>query len=163
MPTPVPEPPMRLPSAQTPTAHSATDPSPRHPVEIALTRRGFAPIQVNLTECLLSDIAETAASFAYRPSRFHNAIYFHLADLDLYPDSLKSTHTNALTTIFPNREILRTEPGAAIHTEPRWPKASDASDCVAVKARKRSDSSATARFRNAKLGQKIRTGRREGF
>ena len=27
--------------------------------------------------------------------RFHNAIYFHLADLDLYPDSLKSTHTNA--------------------------------------------------------------------
>jgi hypothetical protein len=25
--------------------------------------------------------------------RFHNAIYFHLADLDLYPDSLKSTHT----------------------------------------------------------------------
>ncbi len=26
--------------------------------------------------------------------RFHNAIYFHLADLDLYPNSLKSTHTN---------------------------------------------------------------------
>jgi len=26
---------------------------------------------------------------------FHNAIYFHLADLDLYPDSLRSTHTNA--------------------------------------------------------------------
>jgi transposase len=27
--------------------------------------------------------------------RFHNAIYFHLAGLDLYPDALKSTHTNA--------------------------------------------------------------------
>ena len=27
--------------------------------------------------------------------RFHNAIYFHLADLDLYPESLRSTHTNA--------------------------------------------------------------------
>jgi hypothetical protein len=27
--------------------------------------------------------------------RFHNAIYFHLADLDLYPDSLQSTHTKA--------------------------------------------------------------------
>jgi transposase len=27
--------------------------------------------------------------------RFHNAIYFHLAGLDLYPDTLKSTHTNA--------------------------------------------------------------------
>ena len=27
--------------------------------------------------------------------RFHNAIYFHLADLDLYPDALKSTHTKA--------------------------------------------------------------------
>ena len=27
--------------------------------------------------------------------RFHNAIYFHLADLDLYPHSLRSTHTNA--------------------------------------------------------------------
>ncbi len=26
--------------------------------------------------------------------RFHNAIYFHLADLDLYPNSLNSTHTN---------------------------------------------------------------------
>ena len=26
-------------------------------------------------------------------SRFHNAIYFHLGDLDLYPISLKSTHT----------------------------------------------------------------------
>ncbi|MEO1935288.1 MAG: ISL3 family transposase [Myxococcales bacterium] len=27
--------------------------------------------------------------------RFHNAIYFHLAGLDLYPESLKSTHTKA--------------------------------------------------------------------
>jgi len=27
--------------------------------------------------------------------RFHNAIYFHLAGLDLYPKSLKSTHTKA--------------------------------------------------------------------
>jgi transposase len=27
--------------------------------------------------------------------RFHNAIYFHPADLDLYPDALKSTHTKA--------------------------------------------------------------------
>jgi transposase len=27
--------------------------------------------------------------------RFHNAIYFHLGDLDLYPDSLNSTHTNS--------------------------------------------------------------------
>ena len=27
--------------------------------------------------------------------RFHNAIYFHLADLDLYPDALQSTHTKA--------------------------------------------------------------------
>jgi transposase len=27
--------------------------------------------------------------------RFHSAIYFHLADLDLYPDALKSTHTKA--------------------------------------------------------------------
>ena len=27
--------------------------------------------------------------------RFHNAIYFHLADLDLYPHSLQSTHTKA--------------------------------------------------------------------
>ena len=26
-------------------------------------------------------------------SRFHNAIYFHLGDLDLYPISLKSAHT----------------------------------------------------------------------
>ena len=26
---------------------------------------------------------------------FHNSIYFHLADLDLYPDSLQSTHTKA--------------------------------------------------------------------
>ena len=25
--------------------------------------------------------------------RFHNAIYFHLADLDLSPDPLRSTHT----------------------------------------------------------------------
>jgi hypothetical protein len=28
---------------------------------------------------------------------FCNAIYFHLAGLDLYPDSLKSTHTRAFT------------------------------------------------------------------
>ncbi len=27
--------------------------------------------------------------------RFHNAIYFHLGGLDLYPDSLNSTHTEA--------------------------------------------------------------------
>ncbi len=27
--------------------------------------------------------------------RFHSAIYFHLADLDLYPDCLQSTHTKA--------------------------------------------------------------------
>jgi transposase len=27
--------------------------------------------------------------------RFHDAIYFHLADLDLYPDTLKSTHTKS--------------------------------------------------------------------
>jgi transposase len=27
--------------------------------------------------------------------RFHNAIYFHLGDLNLYPDSLESTHTKA--------------------------------------------------------------------
>ena len=27
--------------------------------------------------------------------RFHNAIYFHLADLDLYPEALKSTHTKS--------------------------------------------------------------------
>ncbi len=27
--------------------------------------------------------------------RFHLAIYFHLADLNLYPDSLQSTHTKA--------------------------------------------------------------------
>ena len=27
--------------------------------------------------------------------RFHNAIYFHLGGLDLYPDALQSTHTNA--------------------------------------------------------------------
>jgi transposase len=27
--------------------------------------------------------------------RFHNAIYFHLGRLDLYPDALNSTHTNA--------------------------------------------------------------------
>jgi hypothetical protein len=27
--------------------------------------------------------------------RFHNAIYFHLADLNLYPDSLQSTPTKA--------------------------------------------------------------------
>lgn len=27
--------------------------------------------------------------------RFHNAIYFHLGGLDLYPDSLNSTHTKA--------------------------------------------------------------------
>jgi transposase len=27
--------------------------------------------------------------------RFHNAIYFHLADLDLYPDSLQSNYTKA--------------------------------------------------------------------
>jgi transposase len=27
--------------------------------------------------------------------RFHNAIYFHLGDLNLYPDSLKSAHTTA--------------------------------------------------------------------
>jgi transposase len=27
--------------------------------------------------------------------RFHNAIYFHLADLDLSPDSLRSTHSKA--------------------------------------------------------------------
>jgi hypothetical protein len=31
-------------------------------------------------------------------NRFHNAIYFHLAELDLYPDALKSTHTNACST-----------------------------------------------------------------
>ncbi len=27
--------------------------------------------------------------------RFHNAIYFHLGDLDLYPNSLNATHTKA--------------------------------------------------------------------
>ncbi len=27
--------------------------------------------------------------------RFHNAIYFHLGSLDLYPNALSSTHTNA--------------------------------------------------------------------
>ena len=27
--------------------------------------------------------------------RFHHAIYFHLGDLDLYPDSLNSTHTES--------------------------------------------------------------------
>jgi len=27
--------------------------------------------------------------------RFHSAIEFHLADSDLYPDFLESTHTNA--------------------------------------------------------------------
>jgi hypothetical protein len=32
----------------------------------------FAPIQVNLTECLLSDIAENAVSFSYR-----QRIYFY--------------------------------------------------------------------------------------
>jgi hypothetical protein len=33
---------------------------------IALTWGGFSPIQVNLTECLLSDIAENAVSFSYQ-------------------------------------------------------------------------------------------------
>jgi hypothetical protein len=62
-----------------------------------------------------------------------------------------------------NREILRTEPGQEIRADASWSKASDASDCVAVKARKRSHSSATARFRNAELAPKIRAGRRAGF
>jgi len=30
--------------------------------------------------------------------RFHNAVYFYLADLALYPDSLQSTHTKARST-----------------------------------------------------------------
>ena len=37
----------------------------------APTRGGFAPIQVGLTECVLSDIAENAVSFPYqRPGGF---------------------------------------------------------------------------------------------
>jgi hypothetical protein len=53
-----------------PQPHSATDPSPRRPVEIAPTWGGFASIQVDLTECLLSDIAENAASFPYQRSKY---------------------------------------------------------------------------------------------
>jgi len=52
---------------------------------------------------------------------------------------------------------------AEIRAEASWPKASDASDRVAVKARKRSHSGATARFRNAGFDPKIRAGRREEF
>jgi hypothetical protein len=33
----------------------------------ALTRGSLAPNQVGLTECVLSDIAENAASFSYQP------------------------------------------------------------------------------------------------
>jgi len=39
-------------------------------------------------------IKRQACGFRNR-ERFRNAIYFHLADLDLYPDSLQSTHTKA--------------------------------------------------------------------
>jgi hypothetical protein len=52
------------------TAYSATARSPRHPVEIAPTWGGFNPIQVNLTECLLSDIGKNAVSFSYQRVRF---------------------------------------------------------------------------------------------
>ena len=37
-------------------------------------------------------IKRMACGYRSRP-RFHNAIYFHLGDLDLYPISLKSAHT----------------------------------------------------------------------
>jgi len=39
-------------------------------------------------------IKRTACGFRNR-ERFKNAIYFHIGGLDLYPDSLKSFHTNA--------------------------------------------------------------------
>jgi transposase len=39
-------------------------------------------------------IKRMACGYRSRP-RFHNAIYFHLGGLDLYPISLKSTHTEA--------------------------------------------------------------------
>jgi len=38
-------------------------------------------------------IRRMARSYRNR-ERFHHAIYFHLADLDLYPDSLESARTN---------------------------------------------------------------------
>jgi transposase len=39
-------------------------------------------------------IKRMACGFRNR-ARFHNAIYFHLGGLDLYPDSADPTHTNA--------------------------------------------------------------------
>jgi transposase len=39
-------------------------------------------------------IKRMACGYRSRP-RFHNAIYFHLGGLDLYPTSLKSTHMEA--------------------------------------------------------------------
>jgi hypothetical protein len=50
-----------------PQPHSATAPSPHHPVEIAQTGGSFATIQVDLTNCLLPEIAKNRASFSYDP------------------------------------------------------------------------------------------------
>lgn len=41
-----------------------------------------------------TESSQVKETIVYR-ERFHAAIYLHLADLDLYPDALKSPHTKA--------------------------------------------------------------------